>query len=218
MSSNDAPTEEWIKKEYPKMYGALFGDGLQVRQELMAASLFIMTFECLRESVEGHFKSFFMMDFEIGKDGKFIYAENDKFREVKEKYQEQYRVLAKRLSGADVKRVNIFQAACAWFYDMGGLSDDDMIVITSSIALRNDFAHELYKWLMDDKLPRLGKNFVNGPLSLHFKISNWWIRNFEQSIAPEDYEQYSEEDMQSAASMNAHFLQLLINKTFPEEG
>lgn len=215
-TSSQRQAEETLRAKYPKFYDAVFGESKNVQNGLLTASLFIMSFECLKEFVEGHFKSFFSNGFETGKDGKLVYIPSKQYPAVKAEYEQRYKELAKKLLDIDTGRITNFQVACAWFHAMEAITDEDMTVIIYSSKMRNDFAHELYKWIFDDNLPYLDKNFVNGPINLYFKISNWWIKNVEQSILPEDYEQFSEEDLQSAAVMNFHVLQLLIKKIFPD--
>lgn len=208
--------EEVLCAKYPKFYDAAFGESKNVHNALLTASLFIMSFECLKDFIEDHFRSFFSNGVETDKSGRLVYIPSKEYPDVRAKYEQLYKGLAKKLLDIDTGHITTFQVACAWFHDMEAITDEDMKVIISSSKMRNDFAHELYKWIFDDNLPHLDKNFVNAPISLYFKISNWWIRNIEQSILPENYEQFSEEDLQSAAVMNFHILQLLIRRILPD--
>jgi hypothetical protein len=208
--------EERIRKEYPKLYRALFGDGDDTRQELMAASLFIMTYECLKDFVEGQFKSFFTDGFETTVNGAVIGIFSPKWPEVKNSQETRYKELVKKLANIDMGKVTLFQAGCAWLHEMEAVTDDDIMLIIQISKFRNELAHELYRWLFDDSIPQIEAKIVNAPINLYFKISNWWIRNVEVSIDPEGYEHFSEEDLSSAASMNAHFLLHLVRKILPE--
>jgi hypothetical protein len=59
---------------------------------------------------------------------------------------------------------------------MEGFDDNDLTAIIGGIHYRNNFTHELHRWLVDDKLPSLDRNFINIPLNLFFKISNCcWV-------------------------------------------
>lgn len=218
------PLEERIKKEYPKFSRAIFGDGNDIRQELMAASLFIMTYECLKDFVEDRFKGFFTDVSEATGNGTVIDTFSPIWPEVKEKslsdslgeQETRYKELAKKLANIDMGKVTLFQAGCAWLHKMEAVTDDDMILLIQISKFRNELAHELYRWLFDDSVPQIEAKIVNAPINLYFKISNWWIKNVEASINPEGYEHFSQEDMSSAASMNAHFLLHLVRKILPE--
>lgn len=127
-----------------------------------------------------------------------------------------YKQLAKRLLNIEASRIGTFHAACAWFHDMEALDDNDMELIIRGLSLRNDFAHELYKWILDDRLPRLSRQFINGPINLYFKISNWWMCNIETGIMPEDFEHYNGEEMRGATAVNVHVLQTIVDKVLPD--
>ena len=214
--NNETP-EEILKAKYPKLYEAVFGDGKKLSEQLILSSLFIMAFECLKEFIEDNFQDFFSSGYETAQDGNMISIESENFPSIKERYQEHYKVFSKKHFGLNTKRVSMFQTASAWFHDMQAFTEEDMKLIIGAIQLRNDFAHELYKWVLDEKYPHIDKMMVNGLLNLYFKASNWWICNIEADIMPEDYEKFSEEDMKSAASANVHILQLFLNKTFPDK-
>lgn len=106
--------------------------------------------------------------------------------------------------------------AIAFFYEKDGLADDELKQVIAANKIRNDFAHELYKWLIDDSVPPLSRNSINGPLNIYFKVSNWWIKNFEAAVAPEEYEKYSEEDMDGGMAFNVQMLLQILNKVLPE--
>lgn len=209
--------DEAIEKEcFPKLYEVLLGDREKLNEQLKVASLFVMAFECLKDYVEGQFRNFFCQEYKVNKNGILIPLEGDTYLSEKEKYQKQYQKLSKKLLNVKEKEVTIFQAGCAWFYDSKALNDDDFVLLSSCLRMRNDFAHELYKWLTDDKYPSLDKGLVNAPINLHFKLSNWWVRNVEAGIAPEDYEKFNEEEMGGAMSLNVQILLQMYKKALPE--
>lgn len=208
--------DERIKKAYPKAHKALFGNGDETRKELMAASLFIMTYECLKDFVESKFQGFFTDGFETRKDGAVADIFSSSWLDQKQKQEARYKELSKSLADIEMGRITLFQAGCAWFHEMEAITDDDLTQIIYLSKLRNELAHELYKWLFDDSAPQIESTIVNAPMGLYFKISRWWVKDIEASIAPEDYENYSEEDMSSAASLQAYILLQLIRKTLPE--
>jgi hypothetical protein len=210
-------SEEILKQKYPKLYEAVFGDGKKLSEQLILSSLFIMAFECLQDFVRGNFQDFFSDGYKTAKDGTVIPIEGKKFGELKEKYHEHYKALAKSLLNVSIERKNLFQSACGWFHEMQAFSDEDIKLIILATQIRNDLAHELYKWLLDDNVPHIEIGMVRGLLNLYFKISNWWICNIEADIMPEDCAKFSDDDMKSVASANVHILLAFLNKMFPEK-
>jgi len=217
MENETSFDDEIIKKRFPKLYNALFGPQDSLQDQLILASLFVMSFECLKDYVEESFQTFFTNGFRRKEDGKVEWLFSKDFIEQKTKYQSLYKGLAKNLLNKDVKGVNLFQTGIAWFYDHKAISDDDFLLINSTNTIRNDLAHELYKWLLDDEAPSISRNFVYAPLNLYFKISNWWVNYFEAEIDPEGYQHFSEEDMKSASAFNVQMLLQILHRFFPDE-
>jgi hypothetical protein len=209
--------DEIIKDSFPKLYEALFGAKEPLQEQLILASLYVMSFECLKDYVEENFKNFFANGFKRNKNGEVEWIFSQDFYDKKVKYQKLYKLLAEKLLDRNIKAGNLFQIAIAWFYDLEAISDHDFILIYSCTKVRNELAHELYKWLLDDKAPSLNKELVSVPLNLYFKISNWWVVNFEAEIDPQAYEHFSEEEMKSASSFNVQILLQLINRFYPKQ-
>ncbi|MDY0009862.1 MAG: hypothetical protein RBS08_09160, partial [Bdellovibrionales bacterium] len=128
----------------------------------------------------------------------------------KDRQKRNYQNLVEKIAHKkiDIEKVTLFHAGCAWLHEMGGLKDDDILEIIEATYMRNNLAHELYTHLFDEKSRTLDKELVESPLMLYFRISNWWIINVEASISPEDYAVFSVDEMSSATTMNAHFLQV----------
>ena len=213
MSSHGKEFDEF-KAKHPKLHEALLGDGKSLTDQLLIASLYVMGFECLKDFIEDSFDSFFSNGFTV-KNGKLVYTKSQSYAPTRDKYLKRYKELSKSLMGVGSNRVGTFHAACAWFHDMEAFDNNDLILIIGGIHYRNNFAHELYRWVVDDKLPSLDRHFINAPLNLFFKISNWWICNVEAGIAPEDYERFSDDEMRGATSLNVHLLQAIADKVLP---
>lgn len=207
--------EDILKAKYPKLYDAIFTNSTTLNSQILLSSLFIMSFEAMQDYVVDRFQEFFCHDFEFGKDGKVIYKESDQFAAIKEKFRQQYQVLSNKFMGLNTKRVSLFQAACAWLHEIECFNENDIRLILAIIQVRNQLTHELFQWLLDDQQPYLVKGMVYSLLNLYFKASNWWIREYEASIFPENFTQYSEEDMTSAAAANVFVLHALLDKCFP---
>ena len=99
---------------------------------------------------------------------------------------------------------------------MQAFNNDDLIQIFDILWIRNEITHELLKWIIDDRLPPLNKEQIIIPILLHQKISNWWIKNFEASIMPENYEKFTEHDMNSATVMTVQTLSALVERALPD--
>jgi hypothetical protein len=206
---------EDFKAKHPKLREALLGDGKALTDQLLIASLYVMGFECLKDFIEESFDTFFSSGFTV-ENGNLVSTKSESYAPTVEKYRKRYKELSKSLMGVDSNRVGTFHAACAWFHDMEAFDNNDLILIIGGMHYRNNFAHELYRWVLDDALPSLDRHFVNVPLNLFFKISNWWIRNFEASIAPKDYERFSDDDMRGAAALSVHVFQAIVDKVLPD--
>jgi hypothetical protein len=83
--------------------------------------------------------------------------------------------------------------------------------------MRNDFAHELYRWVLDDSVPPLDKAFINVLINLYFRVSNWWAQNLKAGVDPESWEKYSQGEMGSAMAFNVQVLMQLLDRVFPKE-
>lgn len=201
-----------IKDKFPKLYGILFGPVQPFQEQLVLASLFVMSFECLKDFVEDNFQIFFSTGFEADDKGGYKPIMPDTFKETRKTYQEKYKDLCLSISNEKVGGASAFQTAMAWFYDMGAINDEDFKMVVHCNKTRNDLAHELYKWILDDSVPTLNKNLIHSSINLYFKISSWWIVNFEASVDPDAYEKYSQEDMKSAMSFNVQILLQLLNR------
>lgn len=153
--------EEIIKKQFPKLYNALFGPREPLQEQLILATLFIMSFECLKDFVEESFQTFFTNGFKKKEDGKVEWLYPQDFSEKKARYQNLYKDLAKKLLNKQVSGTNTFQIGIGWFYDHGAISDEDFQLIVATNTIRNEIAHELYTWLLDDEEPSLNKKFVH---------------------------------------------------------
>lgn len=169
--------DSWDKFLHPEM----------LRANLIAASIFITSYEILKGSIIDQIRSFYTHAFD----------ENGPI--VSESYEA--KVLA-----LDSKR-NVFRASVAWLKAKGVIDAADAQSILDLTDHRNQLAHQLPKFLAesgkDVELARL-----ETLVALVSKIDRWWIVNVELAIRDDiDPEQVRPEGIMSG---NMIFLQLLM--------
>jgi hypothetical protein len=158
-----------------------------LQSNLIAASIFITSYEILKNSIIDQIKSFFTHGFD----------ENGPI--VSESYEKKVLML-------DGKR-NVFRASIAWLKANDVIDVADEQSITELTDHRNQLAHQLPKFLAES-----GKDVELARLeilvALVTKIDRWWIINVELAIRDDiDPDQVQPERIVSG---NMIFLQLLM--------
>jgi hypothetical protein len=158
-----------------------------LRANLIAASIFITSYEILKNSIIDQIKSFYTHGFD----------ENGPI--VSETYEA--KVLA-----LDSKR-NVFRASVAWLKANDVINAADGQSILDLTEHRNQLAHQLPKFLAES-----GKDVevarLETLIALVAKIDRWWIINVELAIRDDiDPDQVQPEGIMSG---NMIFLQLLM--------
>lgn len=188
-----------FKEKFPKFYATIFATDDWFGGQLKIAALYIMSYELFQDYVEEQFKFFFSSEWKRNKKGELVGVLGQEFEEAKARYSKR-------------KKSTLFDAACNWFEEMEVFDGEDRKVIAALKELRDELAHQLFKILASEDYPELDKQIINGPINQYYKVSNWWIRNFEASIAPEDYEQFDNEAMNSATAMQVQILMMLTKR------
>lgn len=158
-----------------------------LRANLIAASIFITSYEILKNSIIDQIKSFYTHGFD----------ENGPI--VSENYE-------KKVLALDNKQ-NIFRASIAWLVANDAITTADRQSILDLTEHRNQLAHQLPKFLAES-----GKDIELARLetlvALVVKIDRWWIINVELAIRDDiDPEQVQPEVIMSG---NMIFLHLLV--------
>lgn len=143
---------------------AKFLNPTALRDNLIAASIFVTSYEILKSSIIEQIKSFYTHGFD--KTGPI----------VSESYKA--KVLALDAKG------NHFRASIVWLKANNVIDANDDQMITELTQHRNDVAHNLPKFLSDAgrdvELARL-----NDLVEIVTKIDRWWIINVELAIQNE---------------------------------
>lgn len=133
----------------------------ELRPTLILLSIYISTFEILKDSIISRIKDFYFGGFD--KNGEII---NPTY---------QLEVLAKNKSP--------LYASLLWLKDAEAITDDDIEIFEKVKKQRNDIAHQMFHMLSDG----LSKDFsdrFNEMTSLLDKIEKWWIINVDLSLGP----------------------------------
>jgi hypothetical protein len=158
-----------------------------LRSNLIAASIFITSYEILKNSIIDQIKSFYTHGFD----------ENGPI--VSETYEREVLPL-------DGKR-NVFRASVAWLKANDVINADDEKSISALTEHRNQLAHQLPTFLAES-----GKDVevarLEALIALVVKIDRWWIINVELAIRDDvDLDQVRPEGIMSG---NMIFLHLLM--------
>jgi hypothetical protein len=127
-----------------------------LRPNLIAASIYISSFEILKTTIVDRIKDFFTNGFD-----------QNGWR-VSPEYQST--VLSKNRSAA--------YASLAWLKERDAIDDSDMAAFEKVKELRNKLAHQLSRVLFDG-LPSDFPDRLREMVSLVDKIERWWIIYFE---------------------------------------
>jgi hypothetical protein len=144
----------WLKMATPEVLGA----------NLIRASLFLVAWEVLKNSIIGKPLGFFATEFE---------GENLQPK-PSVKYKEAVLSLDK----------NVLMASCLWFKSMEALTDDDIQKLQGAREYRNQIAHNLIEFLgsFDKDLEDEQLQVVQ---ELLVKVDRWWVREIEIPTNPD---------------------------------
>lgn len=152
----------------------------KLKNKLIISSLFIASFESLKDYIVEELKFFYNIGFS-----------GDKYILSKEYTKD---VLEKDKS--------VLKASLLWFKDNGVLSDEDLMIFDRLRAYRNKLSHELMRLLFDDLLDNISEDF-NKLLEIRIKIEKWWILNIEIPTNPDfdNREEITEDDITTPSQM-----------------
>lgn len=180
--------EESVRKSWEKI---LNPDTL--KENLIAASVFLTAYEYLRNSLISHLRGFFT-------DSGFMSIEDLTNPGISENYRVKVLSLDRRE-----------MVACAlWFRNSGALTDEDIALIQTVTDHRNEIAHELPK-LLSDTNHDVNLKHLKSVAELVGKIDNWWIREVEIPTDPDFNEaELANADFDGAYSMRMLLLSFLV--------
>lgn len=133
----------------------------ELRPTLMLSSIYISTFEILKDVIISRIKDFYWRGFD----------ENGDI--IDPKYQSD--VLAKNSSP--------LYASLLWLKEAEAITDSDIELFNQIKKRRNDIAHEMFRMLSEGLPVDFAERF-NDMVSLISKIEKWWIINVELETGP----------------------------------
>ncbi len=134
-----------------------------LRPRLIHASLYITSFELLKDAVVGRIRTFMCIGFD----------QNEPT--VASDYKEQ--VLSRHR--------NVVEASLDWLRDMNAITSSDIETYRSLRDLRNRLAHELFNLVAADGLPADFNTKFADLVTLMNKIEVWWVKEFEIPSNPD---------------------------------
>ena len=133
-----------------------------LRPNLILASIYIATYEILKDSIIRRIKEFYVTGFD--QVGDIIDPDY------------QTKVLSRNKS--------ILYASLEWLKDSNVITDNDVALFTQVKQRRNDIAHEI-SHMLSEGLPSDFPERFSDMVSLLTKIEKWWIINYEIPLNPD---------------------------------
>lgn len=139
---------------------AKFFDKESLKENIVRSSLYLFSYELLRNSIVDKIKDLYI----IGIDkGEFKYS--DRYNET---------IVNRKVNG----KQNIFLSSLEWLKENGCISSSEAEEITSIREHRNDIAHRIDKILFDIDY-QIDETKEKRIFELIKKIEHWWIREIE---------------------------------------
>lgn len=180
-----------MERDYEKILNVL--DEKRLKPNIHFASLYVLYYECLKDSLIELPKSFFCNDTEI-KDGNIIVHEP-------EEYKENVRKLDDHIENASFK----------WFIMVGAVSDEDYLSFNKLRKFRNKIVHELMLCLSEGFSDYEVKYLVE-LIGIYRKIEKWWINEVEIPTSGDIHGPYDLENVISGQGLILEIIQdILIN-------
>lgn len=166
-----------------RVYKTLF-DKSFLQEVLSQTSMFIMSYEIFKNGIQEYTKQFFWSGFD----------------ESGNVYDSKYH---ERFTGKKPYE-SPFSEAIKLFVEFGALDASDEKEIQRLRTLRNDAAHRMMKYLVDDAQALIGTKDVKSIVDLNYKVDHWWIKNFETAFNPSF--DGIEHEIEDAASLTTYLL------------
>ncbi|MDU6546462.1 hypothetical protein [Anaerococcus vaginalis] len=180
-----------MERDYEKILNVL--DEKRLKPNIHFASLYVLYYECLKDSLIELPKSFFCNDTEI-KDGNIIVHES-------EEYKENVRKLDDHIENASFK----------WFIMVGAVSDEDYLSFNKLRKFRNKIVHELMLCLSEGFSDYEVKYLVE-LIGIYRKIEKWWINEVEIPTSGDIHGPYDSENVIGGQGLILEIIQdILIN-------
>ncbi len=180
-----------MKQEFEKILNIL--DAERLKSNIHFASLYVLYYECLKESLVDLPKSFFCNHMEF-KDGNTIVHES-------EEYKKEVRKLDKHIDNASFK----------WFVSAGAVSEEEYFTFKKLRKFRNKIVHELL-FNLNKGFTKDEVNYLVELIVIYRKIEKWWINEIEIPISGDISGPYDSENVISGQGLILEIIQdILLN-------
>jgi hypothetical protein len=156
MSEKSKNIKDWEK----------FLDSEGVKNNLIRTSLYLFSYELLKNSIVDKIKDFYCIGFENNED---IYSKN---------YNKE--VVNRLING----KQNIFLSSLYWLEEHGAITKDEINEISDIREFRNTVAHQIDRILADNDY-NIDENKERRMFELMRKIEVWWIIEVEIPTNPD---------------------------------
>ena len=156
----DIPEDNSMEKSKQLKDWDKFLDSDGIKSNLIRASLYLFSYELLKNTIVDKVKEFYWQGWKNGKD---IIGENYKIK-----------VLNREIDG----KQNIFSSSLHWLEENGAISKDDIDEISAIREFRNTVAHQIDKIISDSEFS-IDEEKERKIYEYIRKIEHWWIVEFE---------------------------------------
>lgn len=180
-----------MEQEFEKILNIL--DAERLKSNIHFASLYVLYYECLKDSLVDLPKSFFCNHMEF-KDGNMIVHES-------EEYKNEVRKLDKHIDNASFK----------WFVSAGAVSEEEYSTFKKLRKFRNKIVHELL-FNLNKGFTKDEVNYLVELIVIYRKIEKWWINEIEIPISGDISGPYDSENVISGQGLILEIIQdILLN-------
>jgi hypothetical protein len=189
--------------DFKRLRAIFDGDGTEIRDQFIFASLILMIFEQFKKYVVHQVDGFLAARIEI-QNGDLKYMRGEEFKAL----------IKEKGAGDPGQHDNrVFRAALHWFFDLGAIERDELDDVERLYTLRNEIGHELLRIIADDTkaIIRLGDVLI--AFGVYVKIVRWWVKEVEATtnpgVTPELYENTAWDKVESTGTI---FLREILHK------
>ncbi|HAT49993.1 MAG: hypothetical protein HQL07_11360 [Nitrospirae bacterium] len=164
-----------------------------LESQFQLAGIYLLTWEVLKGAIRNRLETFFANGWKINKCGEMI-------------------------PDIPSEHINLFTSRDALknqlnqWKEWGVVTEDDVVAVYVWRNYRNVVAHELEKIVLDDNAMIIPVEHIESMLSLLRKIDNWWLLNFEAATDPDEYRDFSPDEMAQGSSLRVCMLQHMIDQ------
>lgn len=190
-------------QKFQRLKAIFDGDGAEIREQFIYASLLLTIFERLKTYVIDHVDGFFAAQLEI-KDGIIKYTRGLEFKQL----------IKDHGSGESGQHNNqVFRAALHWLRSLDAIDRDELDAIERLYSLRNEIGHELLLILAEDGRQPIAIHDVVVAFSVYVKIVRWWWKEIECTTDPSiSKEEYENIDWYEVETIDTIILREILNK------